>query len=57
MKLDCNYYKKYIKPIEKKYTLMCILYNKFKLKYFKDKMNLYNEILINHYQIILYENK
>ena len=57
MKKEYNYYINIIKPIEKKYTLMCILYNFFKLKYFKNKINFYNTILINYYKTMQYSNK
>lgn len=51
MKKEYDYYINVIKPIEKKYTRMCILYNIFKLNYFKQQRNLYNIILINYYKI------
>ena len=50
MKKEYLYYIKIIKPIEKKYTKMCILYSIFKFKVFKNKMNFYNKILINYYK-------
>lgn len=48
-----KFYIENIKPLEKKYTRMCILYSLFKLKYFENKKNLYNSILIYYYQTLL----
>ena len=47
-----KYYIKIIKPIEKKYTKMCILYSIFKLNYFKKKKSFYNAILVNYYRML-----
>lgn len=52
MKNAYEYYIKIINPIEKKYTKMCILYSFFKCKYFYNKMNFYNKILINYYKML-----
>jgi len=52
MKSAYTYYIKIIKPIEKKYTRVCILYSIFKLNYFKIKMNFYNKLLINYYKML-----
>jgi len=41
-----------IKPLEKKYTNMCILYSIFKLKCFEKKRNLYNKQLISYYRLL-----
>ena len=57
MKSNYEYYKKNIKPLEKKYTRMCILYSIFKFKYFKNKMNFYNIILINYYRTLQDDDK
>jgi len=52
MKQAYKYYINIIKPIEKKYTKMCILYSIFKWNFFKKQMNLYNNILINYYRML-----
>lgn len=57
MKANYEYYIKVIKPIEKKYTNMCILYNIFKFNYFKHKKDFYNKILINYYKILQNNDK
>ncbi len=46
------YYKKVIKRVEKRYNLMCILYNITKLKYFKKKKYIYNKLLIYCYKLL-----
>lgn len=57
MNEDYKYYIEYIKPIEKKYAKMCILYSKFKLKHFKRKSDFYNKILIWYYRTLITTNK
>lgn len=52
MKNIYNYYLKNIKPIEKKYTIVCTLYNIFKLNVFKKRMNYYNSLLIKYYKTL-----
>ena len=52
MKNEYNYYISIIKPIEKEYNRMCILYSIFKLKYFKEKKHYYNNLLIYYYRIL-----
>jgi len=52
MKKEYKYYIKIIKPIEKKYTNLCILYSVFKFKCIKTKINFYNKILINYYKML-----
>ncbi len=52
MKSEYYYYLKVIKPIEKKYTRMCILYQIFKINYFKNKRDIYNKILIIYYNML-----
>ena len=46
------YYNKVVKRIEKKYTLMCTLYNITKLSYFKKKKYIYNKLLIYCYKLL-----
>ncbi len=48
-----DYYLKYIKPIEKKYTKMCIFYSYTKMKYFENQKNFYNNILNYYYHSLL----
>lgn len=50
--MEKEYYIKVIKPLEKKYQLYCTLYNIFKFKYFKEKRDLYNNILIIYYKTL-----
>lgn len=57
MKNIYDYYIKIIKPIEKKYTRMCILYSFTGFSYYKKKMVFYNKILINYYKIIKKNDK
>ena len=57
MNKDYEYYVNEIKPIEKKYTRLCILYSIFKFKYFKNKSEFYNNILICYYKSLLLNNK
>lgn len=52
MRNEYNYYIRIIKPIEKKYNRMCILYSIFKLKWFEEKKKKYNIILINYYKML-----
>jgi len=52
MKNAYKYYVNIIKPIEKKYTKMCIFYSLLKFNYFKNRMLLYNNILINYYTML-----
>lgn len=52
MKNEYKYYIKIIKPLEKKYTKLCILYSIFKTEYLKNRMNFYNRILINYYRML-----
>ena len=52
MKNIYNYYLKNIKPIEKKYTIVCTLYNIFKLNFLKKRMNYYNSLLIKYYKTL-----
>ncbi len=52
---NVEYYLKVIKPLEKKYTKMCIFYSLFKFKYFEKKKNFYNKIL-NYYYLMLTKN-
>jgi len=52
MNEEYKYYVKVIKPIEKKYTKMCILYNVFKFNFIKNKRDFYNNILINYYKML-----
>ena len=47
-----NYYIRIIKPIEKKYNRMCILYSFFKLNIFKEKKKFYNTILLKYYKLL-----
>lgn len=51
------YYIKKIKPIEKKYTRLCILYSIFKFNFIKVKINYYNKILISYYKDLKNNNK
>lgn len=53
MKSSYEYYKKIIKPIEKKYNRMCTLYQIFKLNIFLVKREMYNKIIINYYNMLL----
>ena len=57
MNEDYKYYKKVIKPIEKKYKKIFILYSIFKLNYFNNKKEFYNNILICYYRTLLINNK
>jgi len=50
MKNNYEYYLKYIKPIEKKYTKLCTIYSFFKLNYIKNRINFYNRILNIYYR-------
>lgn len=50
MKKEYNYYIAIIKPLEKKYNKICLLYSIFKLDYFKEKKKLYNLLLIIYYK-------
>lgn len=52
MKSEYYYYVKIIKPIEKKYNRLCILYSFFKLEIFKNKRDFYNRFLINYYKML-----
>lgn len=52
MENEYNYYLKIIKPIEKKYNRLCILYSIFHFKYFKNKKKLYNLLLIKYYRLL-----
>lgn len=56
MKNEYNYYINIIKPIEKKYTRLCIFYSIIKLKSIKNKINFYNKILINYYKMLQHNN-
>ena len=50
-----NYYEFYIKkikPIEKKYTRLCILYSLFKFKCYKKERDFYNKLLITYYKYL-----
>ena len=52
MKNEYDYYISIIKPIEKKYNRMCILYSLIKINYFKTKKQHYNKVLIKHYRLL-----
>lgn len=52
MKNPYDYYIEKIKPIEKKYSRICILYAIFKLPCLKNKKTFYNNILINYYKML-----
>ena len=47
-----NYYIKIIKPIEKKYTRLCIWNSILKSKKLEKKKHFYNKILINYYKML-----
>ena len=47
-----EYYKKVIKPMERKYNIMCNFYHLFKLNYFKKKKDIYNKLLIKYYKVL-----
>lgn len=53
MNKEYDYYKKTIKPLEKKYNRYCILYNLFKLRTFKKLKEYYNLLLILYYKYII----
>ena len=46
-------YQQIIKPIEKKYNRLLLLYSYFKFPFFKRKLDYYNKILINYYKYLL----
>jgi len=52
MKNEYNFYVKVIKPLEKKYNKLCILYSIFKFKFLKEKLKTYNNHLIIYYIMI-----
>lgn len=52
MRNEYNYYVTIIKPIEKKYDRMCILYSIFRLNCFYERKNFYNKLLINYYKML-----
>ena len=52
MKKEYNYYITIIKPIEKKYNRMCVLYSIFGLNVLKEKKNFYNTLLLKYYQML-----
>ena len=56
MKKEYKYYINIIKPIEKKYTNLCILYTIFKFNFIKNKIDFYNKILINYYLMLQNNN-
>ncbi len=49
-------YQELIKPIEKKYNRLLLLYSHFKWKFLKKKIDNYNKILNSYYQYLL-QNK
>ena len=51
-----NFYIKTIKPLEKKYTRLCILYSFFKFKFIKNKIIFYNKVLIKYYGLFQNDN-
>jgi hypothetical protein len=52
MKKDYEYYIKVIKPIEKKYTRLCILNKFIKSKKINNSINYYNKLLRLYYHSI-----
>ena len=52
MKNNFEYYIKYIKPLEKKYSFICHLYSYFNCKYLYNKKKFYNKLLIFYYKTI-----
>ena len=46
-------YQQIIKPIEKKYNRLLLLYSYFKFSFFKRRLDYYNKILINYYKYLL----
>ena len=52
MENNFKYYIKYIKPLEKKYNLICHLYSYFKCNYLYNKKEFYNKLLIIYYKTI-----
>ena len=48
-----NFYLNTIRPIEKKYTIWCNLYNYLKLPIIKDNIDFYNKILTYYYRYLL----
>lgn len=49
MENNYKYYVKVIKPLEKKYTVLCTLYSIFKFKCLEKQKDLCNKLLINYY--------
>lgn len=52
MKKEYNYYVNIIKPLEKKYNRVSLLYSIFKFKFLKDKKTTYNKFLITYYTML-----
>ena len=54
---DIMFYLQIIKPIEKKYNQLSRLYNFFRLKFIKRKMNYYNSLLNYYYSNVMNNKK
>lgn len=52
MSKEYKYYLDTIKPIEKKYNQLCIIYSFFKFKWLKKKIDHYNSLLVLYYKMI-----
>lgn len=52
MSKEYKYYLDTIKPIEKKYNQLCIIYSFFKFKWLKKKIDYYNSLLVLYYKMI-----
>lgn len=52
MSKEYKYYLDTIKPIEKKYNQLCIIYSLFKFKWLKKKIDYYNSLLVLYYKMI-----
>jgi len=57
MEEEYNYYLNVIKPIEKKYTSLCIIYKFIKIRCINRKISFYNSMLINYYNVLQKKNK
>lgn len=57
MNKEYKYYNSIIKPIEKKYNIVCILYSIFQFKWLKEKKKTYNNLLIHYYRMLQKNNR
>lgn len=52
MEKDYEFYITNIKPLEKKFNRYCLLHSIFKWKYFYNKKEFYNKLLIKYYKTL-----